>query len=167
MSSGKGFANALEAASTSFGPDKRHITLSIGTAKRLAEYIYEISRFSLGGRTPGDEQRLSNDAHGLVSLEDELEIALAVEEEAVLEEVYITRAGVSLEIPTGIVQTLPPPPATQAEVIRSPFRKTFKHSQCVKINGLFDVGRFASADGEKVQRMKYRRLKIGAHFQRK
>ena len=141
-SSGEGFANVLEAASTSHGPDKRHITLSTGTAKRLAEYISELSRFSLGGCTPGDEQRLSTDAHGLVvSLEEELEIALAVEEEAVLEETYMTSAGVSLEIPTGIVQTLPPPPTTQAkEVIRSPFRKTFQHSQCVKINGLFDVG---------------------------
>ena len=83
-SSGEGFANVLEAASTPHGPDKRHITLSTGTAKRLAEYISELSRFCLGGRTPGDEQRLSTDAHGLVSLEEELEIALAVEEEAVL-----------------------------------------------------------------------------------
>ena len=140
-SSGEGFANVLEAASTSNGPDKRHITLSTGTAKRLAEYISELFRFSLGGRTPGDEQRLSTDTHGLVSFEEELEIALAVEEEAVLEEAYMTSAGVSLEIPTGIVQTLPLPPTTQAkEVIRSPFRKTFQHSQCVKINGLFDVG---------------------------
>ena len=81
------------------GPDKRYIALSAGEAKRLAEYIPGPSCCSLRGRTRGEERRLTSE--GLVSLEDELEIALAVEEEAVLEEAYMIDAGVSIEIPTG------------------------------------------------------------------
>ena len=86
----------------------------------------------------------------MVSLEGELEIALAVEEEAVLEEAFIVNAGVSIEMPTVKIQDLPPPPTTQAEVIRSPFRKVFKHSQRVEINGRLGVGCIAPVDEEKV-----------------
>ena len=57
-----------------------------------------------------------------MSLEDELEIALAVEEEAMLEEAYMADAGASIEIPMENVQDLPRPPTTQAEVLRPPFR---------------------------------------------
>ena len=62
----------------------------------------------------GEERRLSTDAQGVVLLEDELEVALAVEEEAVLEEAYMADAGVSIEMSTGNKQDLPPPPALAA-----------------------------------------------------
>ena len=83
-----------------------------------------------------------------MSLEDELEIAQAVEEEAMLEEAYVADAGVSIEMPTGKIQDLPPPPTTQAELLRSPFRKAFELSQ--RVEGLLDVGCFAPVDREKI-----------------
>ena len=58
-----------------------------------------------------------------MSLEDDLEIAQAVEEEAILEEAYMADAGVSIEIPTGKIQDLPPPPTTQAENYAPPSEK--------------------------------------------
>ena len=58
-----------------------------------------------------------------MSLGDELEIAQAVEEDTMLEEAYMADAGVSIGIPTGKIQDLPPPPTTQAELLRPPFRK--------------------------------------------
>ena len=85
-----------------------------------------------------------------MSLGDELEIAQAVEEEAVEEETYMANAGVSIEMPTEKIQVLPPPPTTQAELLRSPFRKAFAFSQRVEIEGLLDVGCFAPVDGEKI-----------------
>ena len=96
MSSGEGLANASAAASTSHGPyNKRSAALSTGEAKRLAEYI-------LPGPPRSDAQgRLITDAQGLVSLEDKLEIALFVGENAVLEEAYVGDAGGCLsEMPT-------------------------------------------------------------------
>ena len=36
--------------------------------------------------------------------------------------------GASVEMPTGKIQDLPPPPTTQEEVRRSPFRKAFELS---------------------------------------
>ena len=42
----------------------------------------------------------------------------------------------SVEMPTGKMQGLPPPPTTQEEVHRSPFRKAFEHSQKVELSGL-------------------------------
>ena len=123
LSSGEGLTNASAAASTFHGPDKRYTAVSADETKRLAEYIPGPLRFSLRGRTRGKERKLSTDARGLVSFEGELEIALAVEEEAVLEETYMTDAGVSIEMPTEKNQDLPPSPTTQAELIRPPFRK--------------------------------------------
>ena len=70
------------------------------------------ARFSLRSRTRGEERRLSTDAQGLASSEDELEIALAVEEETVLEEAYLANARVSIDMPTGKVQDLLPPLTT-------------------------------------------------------
>ena len=55
-----------------------------------------------------------------MSLEDELAIAQAVEEEAMLEEAYTADAGVSIEMPTGKNQDLPPPPTTQVELLHGP-----------------------------------------------
>ena len=45
-----------------------------------------------------------------------------------------------VEMPTGKMQDLPPPPTTQEEVRRSPFRKAFEHSQKVELNGMLAVG---------------------------
>ena len=57
--------------------------------------------------------------------------------------------GVYIKMPTGKLQDLPPPPTTQAEVLRSPFRKTFEYSQRVEVNGLLDVGCFAPIEKQK------------------
>ena len=123
MTPGESLTDTLAAASTSYGPDKIYTPLGAGEAKRLAEYIPGPPRFSLRGRTRGEERRVTTDAQGLVSLEDELEIAQAREEEAMLEEAYMADAGVSIEMPTGKIQDLPPPPTTQAELFRSPSGK--------------------------------------------
>ena len=152
MTPGKSLADTSAAASTSHGPDKRYSALGAGEAKRLAEYIPGPPCFSLRGRTRGEEWRLTTDAPGLMSLEDELEIAQAVEEEAILKEAYMADAGVSIEMPTETNQDLPPPPTTQAELLRSPFRKAFELSQRVEIEGLLDVGCFATVDGEKIRK---------------
>ena len=58
-------------------------------------------------------------------------------------------AGMSIEMPTAKTQDLAPPPNTQAELLRPPFRKAFELSQRVEIEGLLDVGCFAPVDGEK------------------
>ena len=149
MSPGEGLANVSASTSTSHGPDKRYTAPSADEAKRLAEYIPGPPRFSLRDRTRCEERRLSTDAQGLASLKGELEITLAVEEEAMLEGAYMAGAGVSIEMPTGNIQALPPPPTTQAEFLRSPFRKAIELSKRVEINGLLDVGCFAPVDGEK------------------
>ena len=48
-------------------------------------------------------------------------------------------------------QDLPPPPTTQAELLRSPVRKAFEISQRVEIESLLDVGCFAPpVDEEKI-----------------
>ena len=59
-------------------------------------------------------------------------------------------ARVSIEMPTVKIPHLPPPPTTQADLLRSPFRKAFELSQRVESKGLFDAGCFVSIDGEKV-----------------
>ena len=150
MTPGESLADASAAASTSYGPDKRYTSLCAGEANRLAEYIPGPPRFSLRGRTRSEERRLTIDAQSMVSLKDELEIAQAVEKEAMLEEAYMADAGVSIEMPTGNMQDLLPPPTTQAELVRSPFRKEFELSQRAEIKGLLGVGRFAPVDGEKI-----------------
>ena len=53
-------------------------------------------------------------------------------------------------MPTGKMQSLQPPPTMHEEVRRSPFRKTFKHSQKVELNGLLDVGCFQVVDEKDV-----------------
>ena len=122
----------------------------IGEAKRLTEYIPGPPCFSLRGCTRDEERRLTTDAQGLVSLEDELEIAQAVEAEVMFEEVYMVDAEMYIEMPTRKIQDLPLPLTTQTELLRSPFRKAFEILQRVEIKGLLDVGCFAPVDGEKV-----------------
>ena len=85
-----------------------------------------------------------------MSLKDELEITLAVEEEAVLKEAYVAGAGVSIEMPTEKKQDLLPPSTTQAVLLRSPFQKAFVPSQRVETIGLLDDECFALVDGRKV-----------------
>ena len=67
----------------------------------------------------------------------------------------------SVERPTGKMQELPPPPTTQEEVRRSPFRETFEHSQKVELNGLLDVGCFKVVYGEDVPKG---RKVVGSHW---
>ena len=52
----------------------------------------------------------------------------------------------SVDMPTGKIQDLPPPPTTQEELSRSPFRKAFGRSQKVELNGLLAVGCFKVID---------------------
>ena len=59
----------------------------------------------------------------------------------------------SVEMPTGKMQDFPPPPATQEEGRRSPFRKAFEHSQKVELNGLLDVGCFKVVDEKDVSKV--------------
>ena len=68
------------------------------------------------------------------------------------DEAYMADAGVSIEMTTGKIQDLQPPPTTQAELLLSPFQKAFGLSQRVKIKGLLDVECFAHVDGEKVSK---------------
>ena len=47
-----------------------------------------------------------------------------------------------VEVPSGKIKDLPPPPTTQDEVERSLFKKVFEYSQKVELNGLSGVGCF-------------------------
>ena len=60
---------------------------------------------------------------GLVSVEDEVDIALHVKEEDLLEQAIQVDIEASVEIPTGKIEYLPSPPMTQKEVRRSPFAR--------------------------------------------
>ena len=53
-------------------------------------------------------------------------------------------------MPTGKTQDLPPPPTTQKEVCRSPFRKAFEHFQKVELNELLAIGCFKVVDEKDV-----------------
>ena len=84
------------------------------------------------------------------SEENELEIALHVEEENTLEQALQVGIEASVEMSTGKMQDPSPPPTTQEEVRRPPFRKVFKHSQKVELNGLLAVGCFKVVDENNV-----------------
>ena len=75
-------------------------------------------------------------------MEDELDIALHVEEKNTLEQALLVNIKASVGMPTGKMHDLPPPQTTQEEVRRSSTRKAFEHSQKVALNGLLDVGCF-------------------------
>ena len=112
------------------GPDPQFAALRAGEAKRLAEHIPEPLRATtFKGRKRAEERRSKNTAQtSLMSEEDELDIALHVEEENTLEQALQVDIEVSVEMSTGKMQDLSPPPTTQEEVRRSPFRKAFEHS---------------------------------------
>ena len=78
----------------------------------------------------------------LISEEGDLDIALHVEEENTLEQGLQVDIEASVEMPTGKMQDLPPPPTPQEEPRRSPFRKAFEYSQKVDLNELLAVGCF-------------------------
>ena len=123
------------------GPDQQFAALRAGEAKRLAEHIPgPLHATIFKGRTRAEERRRKNTAQtSLVSEEDELDIALHVEEENTLEQALQVDIEASVEMSTGKMQDLPPPPTMQEEVRRSPFRKAFEHSQKVELNGLLAV----------------------------
>ena len=132
----------------SHSPDQQFAALRAGEAMRLAEHIPGPLRATIfKGRTRAEERRSKNTAQtSLISEEDELDIALHVEEENTLEQALQVDIEASVEMPTGKMQDLPPPSTTQEEVRRSPFRKAFEHSQKVELNGLLAVGCFKVID---------------------
>ena len=140
---GEGLADA-PATSVRFlhGPNQQFAALRAGEAKKHAEHIPGPLRATVfKGRTRAEEKRSKNNAQtGLVSVEDELDIALHVDRENALEQALLVDIEASVEMPTGKMQNLPPPPTTQEEVRHLPFRKAFEHSQKIELNGLLDVG---------------------------
>ena len=81
------------------------------------------------GHTRAEERRLKTKVQkALVSAEDELDIALHVEEENLFEQETHVGIEASVEMPIGKIQDLPQPPTTQEKVRRSPFRKAFEKS---------------------------------------
>lgn len=122
--------------------------LPAAESSRLAEYLPRPQRSAVfEGRTQADKKRpLADASPGLMLVENELEIALCLEEGAILEEALMVNREVSVDIPTGRINDLPPLPKPQAEVSRSPFRKAFEFSQMVKLDGLIDVGCFEFVD---------------------
>ena len=167
MTPGESLADTLAAASTSHGPDKRYTALGAGEAKRLAEYIPGPPRFSLRGRTRGEERRLTTDAQGLVSLEDKLEIAQAVEEEAMFEEAYMADAGVCIEMPTRKKSGFAAAFNNASRVIAVPLPESVLTFATRRDRG--SPRRWvlcACRRGKNPQRPKDRRLEMGAHVQR-
>ena len=141
---GEGLADA-PATSDSFSrsPDQQFAALRAGEAKRLAEHIPGPLRTTIfKGRTRAEERRSKNTAQTSLRYfeKDELDIALHVEVENTLEQALQVDIEASVEMPTGKMEDLPPPPTTQEKVRRSPFRKVFDYSQNVELNGLLAVG---------------------------
>ena len=110
------------------GAGKQSAVLPEAESRRLAEYVPGSQRPKIiERRTRGEERRqLTVAPLGLMSVEDGLKIAPCVEEEAILEDRFMVDCEASVEMPSGKVKDLPPPPTTQAEVERSPFRKAFE-----------------------------------------
>ena len=146
---GEGLADA-PATSDSFphDSDQQFAALRAAEAKRLAEHIPRPLRATIfKGRTRAEERRSKNTAQtSLVSEKDELDTALHVEGENTFEQTLQVEIEASVEMPTGKMQDLPPPPTTQEEVSRSPFHKAFEHSQKVGLNELLAVGCFKVVD---------------------
>ena len=153
---GEGLADA-PATSDSFphGSDQQFAVLRAGEAKRLAEHIPRPQHATIfEGRTCAGERRSKNTAQtSLLSKEDELDIALHVEGENTFEQTLQVDIETSVEMPTGRMQDLPPPPTTQEEVRRSPFREAFEHSKKVGLNELLAVGCFRVVDEKTCQKV--------------
>ena len=124
------------------GPDQQFAALRAGKANRLAEHIPGPLRTTIfKGRARAEERRSKNTAQtSLIPEEDELDIALRVEEENTLEQALQVDTEASVKMPTGKMQDLSPSPTTQEKVRRSPFRKAFEHPQKVELNGMLAVG---------------------------
>ena len=144
----KGFTQVATSDNFSHGLDQQFAALRAGEAKRLAEHIPGPLRTTIfKGRTRAEEKRSKSTAQtSLLYAEHELDIALHIEEENTLEQALQVDIEASVEMPTGKIQDLPPPPTTQEEVRRSPFRKAFEHSQKVELNGLLAVGFYKIVD---------------------
>ena len=99
--------------SASHDSNEQFTALRAGEEKRLAEHIPGPQRVTVyEGRTRGTERRLHANAQvGLVSIEDELEIALCVEDEAVLEVALQADIEESVEMSFGKIEDLSPPPS--------------------------------------------------------
>ena len=124
VSSGESLADAPAVTnSASCYPNHQQFTaLGAGEVKRHAEYIPKPCIFR--GRTRAIKRRLNTASQtDLVSVVDELGIALHVEEENILEQALQVDIETSIEMPTGKIQDLPPPSTTQKEVRQSVFRK--------------------------------------------
>ena len=165
MASGESSADTSAAASTSHGLDKRYTALGTGEAKRFAEYIPGPPRFSRRGRTCSEERRLATDAQGLVSMEVKLEIAQAVEEEAMLEEAYMADAGVSIEMPRRKFRICRRLQQRKPSYCGPPSRKRLNATRRDR-GSLRHWVLCACRRGENPQRPKYRCLEMGALVER-
>ena len=101
-------------------PNQQFAALCAREAKRLAEHIPGPLRATIfKGSTRAKKRRSKNTAQtSPISEEDELDIALHVEEENTLEQALQVDIEASVEIPTGKMQDLPPPPTAQEELRR-------------------------------------------------
>ena len=72
----------------------------------------------------------------------------AAEDEAVLEEAYMMDAGVSIEMPMGKTQDLPPPPTIQSEVILPSSARRLNIRNASR-STILDVGFFVPVDEER------------------
>ena len=118
----------VEGEGCDHGRDREFAALRAGEAKRLDEHIPGSPRATIfKGRTRAEKRRSKNTAQTtLISEEGELDIALHVEEENTLKQALQVDIEASVEMPTGKMQDLPPPPTAKEEVRRSPFRKAFE-----------------------------------------
>lgn len=93
----KGLVTTLASGNISDVPDQRYATLRTGEGRRLTINFLGSPRLNYRRRTRRDERILrTNSQHGLVSLEDELTIALVGEEKVALEEAFAVDSGVSV-----------------------------------------------------------------------
>ena len=144
-------ANGSRGASSDYGVNgsgKQSAVLPAAESRRLAEHIPGPKRSrTLEGLTGGEERRRPAVAPlGMMSVKYVLNIALCAKEEAILEDAFIVDREVWVEMLSGDVNNLPPPPTTHSEVEGPPSRKTFECSQNVELNGLLGVGCFKVID---------------------
>ena len=110
-------ANGSRGASSDYGVNgagKQSAVLPTAKSRRLTEYIPGPQRpKTLEGLTGGEERRRPAVALlGIMSVKDELIIALCAEEEAILEDAFMVDCEASVEMPSGDINNLLPPPTT-------------------------------------------------------